>query len=94
MPPQYKFSLYEMMASCSLIGFDFVASCMIGSQNRMDVFLNGSTIDMNKEYTIILENVNSPNEDVSSYTVISFLWEFNQIIYFYKKGYTYKLFQR
>lgn len=48
MPLQYKFSLYEMKAACSLVGFDLAASCTIGSQNRMDVFLNGSVIDKNK----------------------------------------------
>ncbi|KAL4505423.1 hypothetical protein ABPG72_002485 [Tetrahymena utriculariae] len=67
MPPQYTYSFYEMNAQCSLIGFDPVVTCMVGSQNRMDVYLNGSQIALDKEYTIIIQNVNSPNADVSSY---------------------------
>ncbi|EAR88803.2 hypothetical protein TTHERM_00262990 (macronuclear) [Tetrahymena thermophila SB210] len=67
MPSQYTFSLYEMNAQCSLIGFDPVVTCMIGSQNRMDVYLNGSQIALDKEYAIVIQNVNSPNADVSSF---------------------------
>ncbi|EAR88802.2 hypothetical protein TTHERM_00262980 (macronuclear) [Tetrahymena thermophila SB210] len=70
LPVGYPYNLYDMQTQCVLVGFDKNAQCSIGSATRMDIFLNGNTLNPTLQYQIIMKNINTFVAPTSPYNMI------------------------
>lgn len=62
------YNLYILNSYCEISGFTNENTlCQIGSKNRVDIIFNGEIIDPEKEYSLIIYSLNTPNVDTSSY---------------------------
>jgi hypothetical protein len=70
----FSANLLNLQATCSLLGFDSQPTCKIGSQNRIDIFLNGFKLDKGALYTLRVFGLNTPNIDSSQlvFTIASY----------------------
>ncbi|KAL4456555.1 hypothetical protein ABPG74_000662 [Tetrahymena malaccensis] len=70
LPSGYPYNFYDMQTQCILVGFDQNAQCSIGSATRMDIILNGNTLNPTLQYKIIMKNINTFVAPTSPYNMI------------------------